>query len=235
MKQYLLLATLILIFSSCQSNQSSKPIVQTQVNSNSHVVIVKEVMQVAGYTYLRVTENEKELWLATPPITATVGETLYYEGGFEMTNFKSKELNRTFESIYFLEGISKEPIEARSKEDMVSPGATAAKEGKKEIAVTPAEGGISIAELYSKRATYEGKTVKIKAEVTKFSPEIMGTNWIHAQDGTDSEGNFDLTVTSDETVTVGDVVVFEGKVVLKKDLGYGYFFEVLLEDAKVVK
>lgn len=36
-------------------------------------------------------------------------------------------------------------------------------------------------------------------------------------------------------LNVGDVAVFEGVVTLNKDLGSGYFFKILLEDAKVSK
>jgi hypothetical protein len=233
MKRFLLFAGVILTFISCQSNQSSKPM--NQASSTNHVVVVKEVYQVSGYTYLLVTENGNETWLATTPIEAKVGETYYYEGGFEMNNFKSKELNRTFASIFFLEGISSTPIIASEKATLVSPGASSAREVKKNITITPVEGTVTIAELYSKRTSYEGKTVKVKAEVTKFSPEIMNTNWIHVQDGTESEGDFDLTITSKETVKVGETLIFEGKITLNKDLGYGYFFKILIEDAIVSK
>jgi len=63
----------------------------------------------------------------------------------------------------------------------------------------------------------------------------MNTNWIHLQDGTESDGKFDLTATCLENLNVGDIVTLEGKITLDKDLGYGYFYEVLLEDAKIVK
>ena len=59
----------------------------------------------------------------------------------------------------------------------------------------------------------------------------MNKNWIHIQDGTDFSGKFDLTVTSDKEVSVGDIVTLEGKIALNKDLGYGYFFDVIMEDA----
>jgi hypothetical protein len=233
MKQSLLLAGIILTFISCQSNQSSKPL--NQAGSSSHEVVVKEVYQVSGYTYLLVTENGNETWLATTPIEAKVGETYYYDGGFEMNNFKSKELNRTFQSIFFLEGISSTPIVNSEKASLVSPGAASAREVKKNLSITPVDGTVTIAELFSNKASYEGETIKVKAEVTKFSPQIMGTNWIHVQDGTESEGDFDLTITSKEIVNVGETLIFEGKITLDKDLGYGYFFEVLMEDAKVSK
>jgi hypothetical protein len=102
---------------------------------------------------------------------------------------------------------------------------------KKDVKVTPAAGGITIADLFSKKDKYSGKTVKIKGQVVKFNPEIMGKNWIHIQDGTESNGDFDLTVTSSSVVKVGDMITVEGKVSLDKDFGAGYFYKVIVEDA----
>jgi len=234
MKSILSVTLLLLILGACQSNQSSKPL--NESTASGHEVVVKEVIQVGSYTYLRVAEGKSEIWLATPPVEAKEGEKYYYQGGMEMTNFKSKELNRTFESIIFLENISSSPTgeSDHANQAMVSPGSAGIKDGKKEISVTPAEGAITIAELYANKKTYEGKTVRIKVQVTKFSPEIMNTNWIHAQDGTESDGNYDLTITSKTNVNVGDVVIFEGKMSLDKDFGYGYFYAVLMEEAVVV-
>jgi hypothetical protein len=89
--------------------------------------------------------------------------------------------------------------------------------------------------LFSKKDSYAGKTVKIKGQVTKYSPEIMNKNWIHLQDGTQEQGKFDLVITSAAAVQVGDVVTFEGKIILNKDFGYGYKFDVMMEDGSVNK
>ena len=105
----------------------------------------------------------------------------------------------------------------------------------KDISVTPAEGGITISKLLSDKAQYANKTVKINGQVVKFSQDIMKKNWAHLQDGTDASGQFDLVVTTNDMVKVGDVVTFEGKIALDKDFGYGYKYDVLMEDAKVVK
>ena len=61
----------------------------------------------------------------------------------------------------------------------------------------------------------------------------MGKNWIHIQDGTDYEGSFDLTVTSNSTVAVDDIVVVEGKVILDKDFGFGYKYDILVVQADI--
>ena len=63
----------------------------------------------------------------------------------------------------------------------------------------------------------------------------MKKNWVHIQDGTKDAGKFDLTVTTQDSVKVGDVVIFEGVAAFNKDVGAGYFYEILLEDAKVKK
>ncbi len=60
----------------------------------------------------------------------------------------------------------------------------------------------------------------------------MNKNWVHLQDGTINNGSYDLTVTTLDTVKVGDVVVFEGTITLNKDIGAGYFYDVLMENAR---
>jgi len=152
-----------------------------------------------------------------------------------MTNFTSKELNRTFPSIIFASKFSSDAIGSVEKSANSAPAngkkAAIAKEG---IKIEKAKGGITIAELFSAKETYGGKMVRIKGEVVKFNAQIMGKNWIHIQDGTNSNGAFDLTITSAEEVKVGDVITFEGVIALKKDFGAGYAYDVILEEGKLI-
>jgi predicted RNA-binding protein len=110
-----------------------------------------------------------------------------------------------------------------------------AKPGKEDLTIEKAEGGITIAELFENKKEYSGKTVKVKGKVTKVNPEIMGKNWIHLQDGTIFEGEFDLTVTSDVLPETGSIVTIEGTVALDKDFGYGYTYPIMLEEAKIIQ
>lgn len=103
------------------------------------------------------------------------------------------------------------------------------------ISVEPAEGCITIANLFENKKSYSGKTVKVKGQVTKINTQIMGKNWIHIQDGSEFQGEFDLTLTTDANINVGETVTFEGKIVLDKDFGYGYSYDVLMEESKVVR
>jgi hypothetical protein len=106
---------------------------------------------------------------------------------------------------------------------------------KSDVKVQPAENGITIAELFAHKDTYAGKTVKIRGNVTKFNAKIMKKNWIHIQDGTEYSGKFDLAATSEIIVQVGETITLEGKISLNKDFGSGYYYEVILEDARLIQ
>jgi hypothetical protein len=105
---------------------------------------------------------------------------------------------------------------------------------KMDIKVEPCDGCTSISSLLSNKQSFSGKVIRVKGQVTKFNPEIMGKNWVHIQDGSEFQGGFDLTITTDKKVSLGDTVTFEGKIVLDKDFGYGYFYNILMEEGKPV-
>jgi hypothetical protein len=105
---------------------------------------------------------------------------------------------------------------------------------KMNVTVEPCDGCITISNLLSNKKSYSGKVIKVKGKVTKFNPEIMGKNWVHIQDGTEFEGAFDLTITTSTKAVVGETITFEGKIALDKDFGYGYTYNVLMEEGKPV-
>ncbi len=236
MKTLLLTIGLFLTLTSCQSEEEQTA---ENLSADTHKITVAEVLQTNNYTYLLAEENGTKTWLAVPKMNANVGDVYYYDGGMLMENFASKELGRTFDKIYFLESVRTTPD--MPKQNMVNnPHGhnltghnEKPKAEKTEIKVTPAAGGITIEELFANKSKYNGKTVKIKGVVVKFSPQIMKKNWIHIQDGTEHNGDFDLTVTSQSEVKEGDTVVVEGKISLDKDFGYGYFYKIIMEDAIV--
>lgn len=222
----------MLVFS-CSENQ--KPLTPEQAAIADQKAEVKEVIQATAYTYLRVMKSGGEQWIAISKGDVKVGDIVYYEPELEMTNFTSKELNRTFEKIYFVQHISSTPI---TKDNPGGLGATTPQKPiltKLDITVEQPEGGISVADLYKKRKEYSGKTVIVKGHVTKVNTGIMDRNWVHIQDGTADGENFDLTLTTKEEPSVGDVLTFSGKLATDKDFGSGYTYELIVEDAIQVK
>ena len=226
----ILLAVTIMLSISCkQKNKANE-----NLAPNVHKVTAEEVIQSSNYTYVRVTEDSKENWIAISRREVETGKSYYYEPSIEMTDFVSKELKRTFKTILFVDKFSDQPITNVKVSTESAPKGNQPAIIKEGIKVEQAEGGITIADLYAKKDSYAGKTVKIRGEVVKFNAEIMGKNWIHLQDGTNSNGSFDIAVTTSDVAKVGDVVTVEGSVTLKKDFGAGYFYEVIIENGKMV-
>lgn len=227
MKKVYIILSIALLSNFCFGQGENK----AHQKNNVREVICTEVIQTTNYTYLQVNEKDNLIWVAVPKTEAQKDETYYFVGGMEMGPFKSKELDRTFDQLLFLGGISKKTKSDKPEENTHK---AEVKIDKENIKIESTDGCITIEELYSNKEKYEGKEVSIKGKVTKFSGLIMSRNWIHVQDGTNHNGDFDLTITSDETVKVGDVVVIKGKVTLNKDFGYGYFYKVIIEEGKVI-
>ena len=110
-----------------------------------------------------------------------------------------------------------------------------AKAAKEDIKIEPSEGVTPLSDLFENKKNYSGKTIKIKGKITKVNPSIMGKNWIHIQDGTSFEDQYDLTVTSDFIPEVGSIITVEGKIALDKDFGYGYAYPILMEEGKLIQ
>jgi hypothetical protein len=158
-------------------------------------------------------------------------EILYYSQGMEMKDFHSEALNRTFPSVYFVQDISPN---LQPGKILTSVHQQVNSSQREKISVEPLGDGRTIAQIYSHKDELSGKMVKIRGKVVKYNPGIMSRNWIHIQDGTESNGNFDLLITSKDDTALGQIVIVEGKVVLNKDFGAGYSYNVLVEDAKIL-
>jgi len=106
-----------------------------------------------------------------------------------------------------------------------------------EIKIDKVVGGYTVSEIFSQAAELNGKTVKLRGKVVKFSPNIMGSNWLHLQDGSGDpmHNTHDLVVTTEQKAAVDDVVVVEGVMTAKKDFGAGYFYEAIIEKAVIAE
>ncbi len=120
-----------------------------------------------------------------------------------------------------------------------SGGSSVAVAPLQEITVTkaPGENGLSVAEVFDRTKEFEGKKIRVRGKVVKFSPNIMTRNWLHLQDGTGNplHNTHDLVVTTSETVAVDTIVMLEGVLAKDKDFGAGYKYTTLVEQAQLVK
>lgn len=75
------------------------------VKAVTHQGIVEESMEAAGYSFIRVQENGKSIWLAAPATRIEVGQSIKWSGGGQMRNFTSRSLDRVFDEIIFVNAV----------------------------------------------------------------------------------------------------------------------------------
>ncbi|GBD89012.1 hypothetical protein BMS3Abin03_02956 [bacterium BMS3Abin03] len=202
---------------------------QDSVNKEIHVGEVIDFMDAGDYTYIQLKENNNDYWIAIPKTVVQKGDNLTFSEFIEMKDFTSKTLKRTFETILFVQDVQK----LADEETLKNAHSNVKSEVNNEIKLEPLKDGKTIAQIYKDKNSLNGKTIKVRGKVVKFNGGIMNRNWIHIQDGTDDNGNYDLLITSDESANVGDVIVAEGTLTTDKNFGAGYFYPVVVENAKI--
>jgi len=238
MKKLLITAIAILfLLIGCNSEKEE---VNTDLPEGTRKIEVVEHMNGGGYTFIKANENGNELWVAIREMPVEGGDVFYFTDAMVMNDFESKSLDKTFESILFVDKVTKTPVQGNAMNNsgmpgMVSPdGHTKPKvEVASGVDITPLSDGMTVEAVNKEKSSLSGKTVKVKGVVTKYNGGIMNRNWIHIQDGTGSNETADLTITSDQPAKIGDTIVIEGTVATDKDFGAGYFYEVIVENAKI--
>jgi hypothetical protein len=204
---------------------------------------VLEVKDVDIYTYLRLKTANGEVWAAVTKAPVKKGEQVAIENPMAMRNFESKTLKKTFDTIVF---------GTLGPANGAAPATAAAASGKPadlgkvhgnvvktpdtevaKVAKAPGADGRTVAQVNAERLALKGKTVSIHAKVVKVTSGIMGRNWIHLRDGSGSaaDQSNDVLVTSKDRPKVGDVVTAKGVVNTDVNLGAGYTYKVLVENA----
>ena len=191
---------------------------------------VVEVKDTGSYTYLLLKDGNTNTWVAVERSNVKTGTKVTIENPMEMTNFESKALKRTFPSIIFgsIQGAAP---------SVANPHGSSVKVVDTDVKVSKASGAraYTVAEVVSQADALNNKPVEIHAKVVKFSPDIMGKNWVHVRDGSgkDSDNSNDILVTTSVSTntSVGAVVTVNGTVRTKQDFGSGYTYKVLIDGA----
>jgi len=235
MKQLLLLSFIAAMFIfACGEKEEKNDLDQdfsSDVISKQHLVKVKERLDAGGYSYLKVSENGNEFWIAISVSDIVPEEEIVFSRYMEMKDFRSDKLDKTFASILFVEDV-------RRKDEAQLPNPHQMQLSsipKEDVKLEKAIDGFTIEELYSKKNELSNKNVKVRGKVVKANLGIMNLNWFHIQDGTGKDGTHDLTIVSTDEVKIGDIMVVEGTLVKDRDFGSGYIYPLIVENSKLTK
>ncbi len=203
-----------------------------------HTVSVNEVLPAARYVYLNVSEGDSKFWIATRKQEVKKGETYFYRGGLLKTNFESKEYNKVFDTIYLISSLVSQDHSKLSGDLNTSVQKSDPIAQKEDIPthtdkIVEHKGSLKIAELVKDPKKYEGHTIQLTGTCVKVNSGIMDRNWIHLQDG--SKDDYDLVITSSTFVPEGSAITIRATVVLNKDFGAGYTYDLILENGTLVE
>ncbi|BDU77136.1 OB-fold nucleic acid binding domain-containing protein [Mesoterricola sediminis] len=226
-------AALLFAAVACDRSKPAPP-VQAPAGPGALTGTVQEVIPAAPYTYLRLKAPQGDVWAAIPAADVKPGQTVTLQVQMRMDRFESPSLKRTFENLHMgtLAGAGGEGG------GMAAPAPAPAPAGPDEkVAKASGADARTVAEIVQGKAGLKEKTVTVRGKVVKYNEGIMGRNWLHLRDGSGSAAakDNDITVTTQDTCKVGDLVTAKGVVRLAKDFGAGYTYEVIIEEAKLTK
>lgn len=216
---------------------------------------VIETIDVPEYTYLHLDTGAGERWAAVPLAKIAKGERVTVVGATQMNGFRSPTLDRTFDVIYF----------GNLGDGVASAGAGALPPGHPPTSVAPGRGGEPaghpaatptgdevalpkvdkasganaerIGDAYASLSRLAGKKLRVRGVVVKVTPGINGKTFLHLRDGSGDAASRtnDLAATTQAEPKQGEVVTLEGVLRADVDIGIGYHYPALLEDAIIVE
>jgi hypothetical protein len=211
---------------------------------------VREVIEVAQYTYLRLGTAQGEVWAAVSKAPVKVDSDVSVENATRMEHFESATLKRTFDVIYF-GNLPSGPTGAFAQGELppghpsidgTSPSPAMQHGGPSPAADVPAvevpratgKGAHTIGELFANRTQLEGQKLRVRGQVIKVTPGVLGKTYLRLRHGNSARSEErELVVTSLADVQVGMVATFEGTLLTDVDVGIGFRYPVLLSDAQV--
>lgn len=224
------LSIAFLFLQACNNKKTSNE----EINTNK--ITAKEVIKGNTYTYINGSNGKKNIWVAIRNQPIEKNKTYYFTEALEMKNFHSKELDRKFASILFLNSISDQPLKAKKASMPMHTSPKMKNPAKRiEVSMESKDGVTSLSDLFSHKEKYNGKEIVVHGKVAKFNTNILGKNWVHIQDGTEHDGEFDLTITTNTSTSVGELVEYRGIITLNKDFGAGYTYDIIMENATSTK
>ena len=198
---------------------------------------VLEVADAGAYTYLRLGTSAGETWAAVKRTTIARGAQVTIDDPMVMADFQSRALNRRFDRIVLgtLGGAPAAPAAPSASPH----GNAVASAAIADVRVAKATGrnARTVAEIVTRRTELKDQPVQVRGKVVKYTPGVMGTNWVHLRDGTGSaaERTHDVLVTTNHETGIGEVVTAQGTVRVDRNFGAGYAYPVLVEQATLRK
>lgn len=187
--------------------------------ANNAPTVVARVVERPDAQLLAVRQGTLEAWVKVPDVGAEVGDFVLLGRGAARYEVEVPELGQMVPAVVDIAHIQ------------IVDEATA---GRAVAALVP-EDAVPIATVYAELGERADSTIVVYGAVVKATSAV-GHIWVHLQDGTGSAdaGTHDLTIQTNQRVVRGQRVAFEGTLRADVDLGFGYHYDALVENGRLV-
>jgi hypothetical protein len=205
---------------SCQDSSTSSSRPPPGGWANRAPTTVERVVNRADSQLLEVRQGRLKTWVRVPQVGAEAGDYILLGQGTPRRDVEIPEAGKRVAVLVEIE-------HAR-----VVDRATA----ERTVVSSAPEGALKVGEVYGRLDELAGNEVVVYGVAVKVAGAV-GWYWVHLQDGTGdpSSGTHDLTVQTTVAVAEGQRVAFRGVLRRDVDLGFGYQYDALVEDATFVE
>ena len=202
----------------CSSPQGTEP--PPEGWANNAPTRVERVVTRTDSQLLQVSQGALETWVSVPDVDAEVGDYVLLGQGALRTDVPIPELGEQAREVVDIAHI--QVVDLATAERAVR-------------MVSPAD-AVPIETVYAQLDTRADSEIVVVGTVMK-APQAVGWHWVHLQDGTGDPGagTHDLTIKTQQAVTVGQRVAYRGILRKDVDLGFGYHYAALVENGALVR
>ena len=188
--------------------------------ANNAPTLVEQVVDRGETQLLDVSQGELRTWVEVPNVGARVGDYVLLGQGTPRFDVEITELGTRADVVVDIAHARAVDLE------------TARRLGDARI---PAD-ALGVAEVYAQLDARADEEIVVQGVVTRVSGAI-GWYWVHLRDasGEAAVAELDLTVKTQQAATEGQRVAYRGVLRRDVDLGFGYFYDALVEEGVFVE
>ena len=218
MGRSLFLGWLVLGFVGCRGPSGTEP--PPDGWANNAPTVVEQVVNREQSQVLEVRQGQLSTWIEVPRVGAKAGDYILLGKGTAREDVAIAELGLRVPQVVDI------------KHARVVSFETA-----RQVVISAApKDAVAIGTVYAELDLRKDRKVVVYGTVIKAASAV-GWNWVHLSDGTGdpAAGTHDLTVKTQQTVTEGQRVAFRGMLRKDVDLGFGYHYDALVEEAELIQ
>jgi len=187
--------------------------------ANAGPTVVEQVVSRDDTQLLFVRQGQWTTWVEVPKVGAEVGDYVLLGKGSARRDVEIPELGQRAAEVVDIANVQVVDEET----------------ARRTVSANAPKDAVPIGTVYAELAQRAGKEVVVYGTVVKATSAV-GSIWVHLQDGTgdSAAGTHDLMVQSKVTVARGQRVAFRGVFRKDVDLGFGYEYAAMVEEAVLI-